>query len=629
MKKIIIATAIILSLALGVLSIARAQGEWELIDTGFDYILFDISFPEGQSEIGFAVGSTVTYNGDGIILKTTDSGYTWEQISDSDIPGLEAVFFLDLNTGYAAGWDNYLVKTTDGGETWTEIVINSTIWYFVDLEFWDEDNGVAVAAGGQVYVTDDAGETWTTATGISAGIHDLCYASGNVLYAACGDEMILKSIDGGLSWTQLYAGIFTYVFPGVEFFNEEYGMVGGEDGKVLITEDGGVNWSESSTDGFSLWHGFHIFNEDSAYVVGTPEQIYKTTDGGETWENDYTSSSWDAAFYKVIFTPDNHTGFICGSQGIIMRKEGVEEAPAISLSTEEISFPQTWIGETVDFPLMVSNSGTAVLSVTNISSDNTVFYTDMTAFELEPGMEQEVSVTFAPDDEGLFTGTLTIESNDPDEPSMEVSLQGEGLLQTAVISVPDEIAFDTTTVNNTSSMPLVVWNISNADLEVTDIILSGSAFGVDMTNFTVVPGDSTVVTVSFTPDMEGEYAESLEIISNDNGSPTAVILNGYAVLETGILESRNETDDFTAYPNPFDRSVKIQYTAAENATSNLKIYNLFGGLVAELSADHTNGRRSSFSWDGSNLEGKQVNTGIYFGVIEAAGSDKNIKIIKR
>ena len=133
MKKIIIATAIILSLALGVLSIARAQGEWELIDTGFDYILFDISFPEGQSEIGFAVGSTVTYNGDGIILKTTDSGYTWEQISDSDIPGLEAVFFLDLNTGYAAGWDNYLVKTTDGGETWTEIVINSTIWYFVDL----------------------------------------------------------------------------------------------------------------------------------------------------------------------------------------------------------------------------------------------------------------------------------------------------------------------------------------------------------------------------------------------------------------------------------------------------------------------------------------------------------------
>lgn len=629
MKKILILTFVILTIILGAFSISRAQGEWEMIDTGFDYILFDMSFPEGQSEIGFAAGSTLTYNGDGIIIKTTDSGDTWEQISESDIPGLEAMFFTDLNTGYVAGWDGYFAKTTDGGETWEEIIVNPDVWYFNDLEFWDDDNGIASAWGGEIYVTDDAGETWTQATGVTTGVHDLCYASSSVLYAAGGDEKILKSTDGGLTWTQLYAGIFTYVFVGVEFLNEDYGMVGGEDGKVLITEDGGVNWTTNNTDGFSLWHCFHIFNEDSAYVAGTPEQVYKTTDGGETWVNDYPGSSWNAAFYKIMFTPDNYTGFICGSQGTFMRKEGIEVAPAISLSTEEINYPQTWVGETVDFPLTVSNSGTATLSVTGINSDNTVFYADQTAFDLEPGMEQEVMVTFAPDGEGIFTGTLTIESNDAGNPTVEISLQGEGLLPQAVISVPGEMVFDTTTVNNISTMPLVIWNIGNADLEITDITTSSVAFDVDVTNLTIVPGDSAVVMVDFAPDMQGEYTETLEIFSNDPGSPTQVALSGYAELGTGIFTGKDHSEDFSAYPNPFDSYVNIHFKSASNAPALIRIYNLFGSLVAELKPNSVNSDGTTFTWDGASLDGVQVNSGIYFGIIESSGTEKNIKIIKR
>jgi photosystem II stability/assembly factor-like uncharacterized protein len=534
MKKIIIATFIILALVLGIFSIAGAQ-DWEWIDTGFDYILYDISFPEGQSEIGYAVGSTSTYNGDGIILKTTDSGYTWEQISDPALPGLEAMFFTDLETGYVAGWDNYFAKTIDGGETWTEIIVNSGVWYFEDMEFWDENNGIAVAWGGELYVTDDAGDSWTAATGVDAGVHDVAYASSSVLYAACGDEKILKSIDGGLSWTEMYAGIFTYVFLGVEFLNENYGMVAGEDGKVLMTDDGGITWTTNNTSYYHLWHGFHIFNEDSAYVAGTPEGVYKTTNGGTTWEDDYPQSNFDVAFYKILFTPDNNTGFVCGSQGTIMRKEGVEAAPAIGVSTEEIVYPQTWVGDSVSFPLVVANSGNANLTITDITSDNTVFYADTTSFDLEPGMELEVMVIFAPDDEGYFTGTLTIASNDALNPSVEVSLQGEGLMQQAVISVTDEMVFDTTTVNNTSIMPLLVWNIGNATLEITDITLSSPVFGVNGTTFSVEPGDSVIVMVSFTPGMPGMFEETLQIVSNDGSSPAGVSLSGYGELGTGMF----------------------------------------------------------------------------------------------
>ena len=91
---------------------------WQWIETGFDFILMDIEFPEGQNQVGYAIGQTLTYNGDGIVIKTEDSGQTWTQLTPDGIPGLEEMSFIDMQTGYAAGWDGYVIKTTDGGATW-------------------------------------------------------------------------------------------------------------------------------------------------------------------------------------------------------------------------------------------------------------------------------------------------------------------------------------------------------------------------------------------------------------------------------------------------------------------------------------------------------------------------------
>lgn len=627
MKKILIATLFMIALIIGIVVVAQSQNDWEWIDTGFDYILYDISFPEGQSNIGFAVGSTSTYNGDGIILKTTDSGFTWEQISDPSIPGLEAIYFTDMNTGYIGGWDNYFAKTTDGGATWTEITINPSTWYFVDIEFRDADHGIAIAWPAEVYVTADAGVTWTPASGVTAGIHDLTYASDNVVYAACGDEKILKSTDGGLNWSEVYSGLFTYVFVGVGFLDENFGMVGGEDGKILITDDGGTTWTTHNTSNFHLWHGIFIYNQDSAYIAGTPEGVYKTTDGGSTWIDDYPQSNYNVAFYKILFTPDNNTGFVCGSQGIIMRKEGVTSAPALSVTPGEIVYPQTWVGETVDAIITIGNTGNALLNVSNISSDHAAFYTNITAFDVEPGMDQEVVVTFEPDDEGYFTGILSIESNDPENPVFEVNLQGEGLMQQAVISVPETLHFDTTLINNSSSKILEVWNIGNALLEVTEVTTSSSVFWPDITNFTLEPGNSEEIILSFSPDTPGDYEETLEIVSNDESSPAEISLIGYAALETGIIGKARQAD-LSAFPNPFESEVKIIATHQLSGNNSLKIINLLGKKMKKIYPESTAAQETTYFWDGTNDAGEIAPDGIYFGLIEGEKKGSTIKIIK-
>ncbi|MEZ5197281.1 MAG: hypothetical protein R2764_13035 [Bacteroidales bacterium] len=67
---------------------------WEWIETGFNYILMDIEFPEGQNQIGYSIGQSLTYNGVGIVIKTTDGGSHGNNLHLRVFPDYRGVHFL-------------------------------------------------------------------------------------------------------------------------------------------------------------------------------------------------------------------------------------------------------------------------------------------------------------------------------------------------------------------------------------------------------------------------------------------------------------------------------------------------------------------------------------------------------
>jgi len=306
----------------------KAQN-WEILNSGTDYILFDISFPPGQSQVGYAAGMQYTYDAEGIIIKTTDGGDTWQQmVGGNGTIGFEAICFTSPEVGYVAGWDGYIAKTTDGGATWNAMSAGFDNWFFMDIEFFDADNGIALAnlnsGASGVYVTSNAGQSWTAATGINQNIQDLAYADANTVYAVGGDEKISKSTNGGNSFVEIYSGTFQRFFIGCDF-NNDFGVIGGEDGKIMHTNDGGSTWGTYAT-GYHNFQGVHVFDADSAYIGGTDEDVYKTTNAGDTWTLE-DNGAGQSHIYKVKFT-DEGTGFICGSQGTLKRKA----APVIPLA---------------------------------------------------------------------------------------------------------------------------------------------------------------------------------------------------------------------------------------------------------------------------------------------------------
>lgn len=313
MKKKLVITSI---LFLIFIQNINAQG-WQWIDTGFPVHIFDMSFPPGQSNVGFAVGSTLIFNGDGIVLKTTDGGSNWMKISVDTLPGLKAVYFTSLNVGYAGGYQNFLMKTTDGGASWQSLMIDSKLWYFNNIKFYDDNNGVVISYPKSVYRTSDGGISWDSTYGVKRSVEDICYADDTNLFIVGGDQKIYKSTSGGFLWTEVYSGTLLQQFYGVDFFDENYGLVCGDSGKVLVTTDSGTNWTFNTVNNIVSLSDVHIIDAQNSFVVGSPEQIYKSTNAGSSWISDFNGGA-NISLYKILFT-ENHAGLISGSQGKILK----------------------------------------------------------------------------------------------------------------------------------------------------------------------------------------------------------------------------------------------------------------------------------------------------------------------
>ena len=548
---------------------------WEWHYTGFNYILMDISFPEGQNQIGFCAGQSLTYNGEGVVIKTTDGGDTWEQMTPEPIEGLQGCSFVTIDTGYAAGWNGYIIKTTNSGETWEELFVASGIYEITDIEFYDADHGVVVGQdnnGAFAFVTDDAGETWTAGTGIVAACYRVTYADENTLFIAANNGYIFKSTDGGYNWSNVSTG--SGLMLGLDFINADYGIITGDNGLILKTTDGGNSWETQSVND-NLFHGIFIWDIDTSWVVGTPDLIYKSVDGGTTYTSQYPSYSAWKALYNVIFT-DNYTGFICGgSNGIVLRKQGLEMIPNIAVNPSSINFPDTYVNESSAALITVNNTGLATLEVTDIVSTNDAFSIDITTFSVEPGNSQLVEIIFTPDEEVFFEGLIQIASNDPQTTVFDVMVSGAGLLPyPEIIASPAQIVFDTTTVGQSIQEPLTISNTGLATLEIFNISSSNSVFTVDITSTTIEPGNSQDIVVTFTPELKLQYDATLEIENNDpqNGL-LEVDLSGYGYILTKAT-AHLIADDVVIYPNPASTFVYLENVM----NSEITISDLVGNL---------------------------------------------------
>jgi photosystem II stability/assembly factor-like uncharacterized protein len=187
------------------------------------------------------------------------------------------------------------------------------------IRFVDATTGYAVGDAGTIIKTTDGGLTWTILnSGTPFDLYSVYFTDKNTGYAAGGwnyDYVTLKTTNGGMSWSVLTPG-FQGTCKSIHFVNADTGYFVGNsyldpsDGVIVKTTAGGENWiiKTFAHNGLS---SVYFTDEDTGYALG--ESLWKTTDGGANWIYQYNVSG------KSVFFTDSKTGYIAGDYGKILK----------------------------------------------------------------------------------------------------------------------------------------------------------------------------------------------------------------------------------------------------------------------------------------------------------------------
>lgn len=142
-------------------------------------------------------------------------------------------------------------------------------------------------------------EPVNTGVNINSFYDVFCISSSNII--AVGSEgTILKSTNGGDSWTKKTSGT-TAILLKVQFPTENIGYILCDNGKILKSTDGGETWIEKQT-GFNNPTYFTDLSCVDENIIFTSN--LKSTDGGENWILLNETQNSD----KIQFL-NNNTGF--------------------------------------------------------------------------------------------------------------------------------------------------------------------------------------------------------------------------------------------------------------------------------------------------------------------------------
>ena len=193
-------------------------------------------------------------------------------------------------------------------------------------------------------------------------------------------------------------------------------------------------------------------------------------------------------------------------------------------------------------------------------------------FTLSPQETIQMAVLFSPRIRGEQSATLSLFSNDPDNPSILIEFTGVGLLPQ--IELPQRlINYGEVIPGFEKVLPVTISNAGQSDLLIQSLLIQGK----DSLDFvleaiqipsTIIPGESLEVLVRFIADVVGEREAELWIESDDltNGTEVVGLIGTTSTLQVDVGDSvfgDNIEMSIGLPPNFSTKTVQIFYRRPE------------------------------------------------------------------
>lgn len=179
---------------------------------------------------------------------------SWNEQNSGTDKNLNALWFVDINYGWAVGDGGIIIHTSDGGKTWRKQNSHCPN-KIVDVQFVDRLNGWALVEKAndffaRVLLTKDGGQTWSTIKYKtfynSMSSRRMFFLDKNTGWI-CGDFLsVYKTTNGGYTWNEQkrpeISGGLKVNLNDIYFLDKNDGWACGDRGHLFHTTNGGTSW---------------------------------------------------------------------------------------------------------------------------------------------------------------------------------------------------------------------------------------------------------------------------------------------------------------------------------------------------------------------------------------------------
>ncbi|MFH1050731.1 MAG: PKD domain-containing protein [bacterium] len=151
-------------------------------------------------------------------------------------------------------------------------------------------------------------------SGTDKFLYDVCFVDSLNGWVVGNDGLILRTTDGGINWEEQDANVGSWLLS-ISFLDKFNGWVAGDNGRIRKTTDAGGRWIIQDTDFDLDLNSIYFVNTNKGWAT-CPLGIIHTEDGGEHW---YFQDSANFSVSKSIFFVNENAGWACGANGTIVR----------------------------------------------------------------------------------------------------------------------------------------------------------------------------------------------------------------------------------------------------------------------------------------------------------------------
>jgi photosystem II stability/assembly factor-like uncharacterized protein len=241
---------------------------WDSINSGTNQTLYSVQF--ANKNIGYACG----YNG--TIIKTNDAGKTWVLQKTLTTDYIQKIKVFSADTIYAFGHNGRMLKTVDGGKSWNTIkrftlddvlviqIYNSKIFLIAKSD----------ADSSSVYKTKDGGLSWKIFSTKKCSVYKDYMIDLKTGFAISLYDKIFTTADSCKSWKEIYCinnGVLKKELTSISFANKNTGYVAG-DNTLLKTSDGGTTWTKvviAELGNNFIIHNLFITSEKKGFILAS------------------------------------------------------------------------------------------------------------------------------------------------------------------------------------------------------------------------------------------------------------------------------------------------------------------------------------------------------------------------